>query len=63
MVEVVGQEDVMVGIAVVEVAAVEVGVEGEEGQVVVDLEEMVDLVAEIVVLVEEEAELRPATQW
>ena len=49
MVEVVGQEDVMVGIAVVKVAAVEVGVEGEEGQVVVDLEEMVDLVEELVV--------------
>jgi hypothetical protein len=50
MVEVVGQEDVMVGIAAVEVAAVEVGVEGEEGQVVVDLEEMVDLVAEMLVV-------------
>ena len=55
MVEVVGQEDVMVGIAaaVVEGAAVEVevGVEGEEVEVL-DLEEMEDLVEELVVVEE-----------
>ena len=55
MVEVVGQEDVMEGIAAVEVSAVEVGAEGEEEQVVVGLEEMEDLVEEPVV-VEEEVE-------
>ena len=59
MVEVVGQEDVLVGIAVVMVVAVEVGVEGEEGQVVVALEEMEDLVEEMVVVVE----LKHVTQW
>ena len=59
MVEVVDQEDVMVGIVAVVVAAVEVGVEGEEGQVVVGLEEMEDLVVE---LVEVLVESKPVTQ-
>ena len=59
MVEVVGQEDVMAVIAVMVVAAVEVGVEGEEMLVAVCLEE--DLVEELVV-VEEQVELKPVTQ-
>ena len=63
MVEVVGQEDVMVGIAaVVVVAAVEVGVEAKVQVEVLDLEGMWDLVVELAVVVVEE-ELRPVTQW
>ena len=62
MVEVVGQEDVMVVIAVVEVAAVEVGVEAEVQVEVLDLEGVGDLVVELAVVVVEE-EVRPVTQW
>ena len=62
MVEVVGQEDVMVEIAAVVVAVVEVGAEAEVQVEVLDSEEMVDLLEELVV-VEEEVELRPVTQW
>ena len=56
MVEVVGQEDVMVGIAAVVVAAVEVVVEEKVQVEVLDLEGMEDLVVELVGVALEEVE-------
>ena len=56
MVELVGQEDVMVGIAGVVVAAAEVVVEEEVQVEVLDLEGMEDLVVELVGVALEEVE-------
>ena len=56
MVEVLGQKDVMVGIAAVVVAAVEVVVEEKVQVEVLDLEGMEDLVVELVGVALEEVD-------